>query len=134
MITIFKKSKKEKQKEEKGKKEEKEKPTKKASSVLPKREKKYYESWRVIENPIISEKATFLEEENKYVFKVAKKTNKIEIKKAIESLYGVKVKKVSIVNVKRKKRRLGRVEGYKPGYKKAIVSLEKGNKIEVVAK
>jgi len=82
--------------------------------------------------PHVSEKATRLAEKNKYIFKVFLKTNKNQIKRAVEKLYGVEVKNVNIVNVKRKKRRLGRIEGYKSGYKKAIVTLKEGHKIELV--
>ena len=89
-------------------------------------------AWKSLHSPLISEKETFLEEKGKYVFKVLKRANKTEIKKAVEDLYKVKVEKVNIINTKRKKRRLGRVEGFKPGYKKAIVSLKEGDKIEIV--
>lgn len=146
MITIFKKQKKEKKEGEK--KEEEKKETSKGEGKIDRKDKNKkegktsptvlsgteskFESWRVIDRPIISEKATFLEEQNKYVFKIANKANKNEVKKAIEALYRVKVKKITIINVKRKKRRLGRIQGYKSGYKKAIVTLEKGHKIEVV--
>ena len=55
--------------------------------------------------PIVTEKATDLAEENKYVFKVFKRANKIEIKKAVSSLYGVEVEDVKIINVRKKARR-----------------------------
>ncbi|MDD5551990.1 MAG: 50S ribosomal protein L23 [Candidatus Pacebacteria bacterium] len=89
-------------------------------------------AWRSLKQPLISEKATFLEEQGKYIFKVLERTNKREIKKAIEDIYRAKVDKVNIMNTKGKKRRIGQVEGKKPGYKKAIVTLKKGDKIEVV--
>jgi len=89
-------------------------------------------AYKILKEPHISEKATVLSDENKYVFKVAPGTNKIEVKKAIKDHYGVRVKNVNIINVHRKRRILRGVEGFKPGYKKAIVTLEKGEKIEII--
>lgn len=88
--------------------------------------------YKTLREPHISEKATVLSEKNKYVFKVYPGVNKIETKKAIENLYGVKVRNVHIINVPKKRRRLGRVEGWRSGYKKAVVTLEKGEKIEIL--
>ena len=87
--------------------------------------------YRTIEKPVVTEKAVTLAGSNKYVFKVWQKTNKIEVRKAIEKLYGVKVKDIRIINTIGKKRQVGRFEGWKPGFKKAIVALEKGYKIEI---
>ena len=58
--------------------------------------------------------------------------NKPEVAKAIESMYGVKVSSVNILNKRGKIKRLGRNTGKIPGYKKAVITLEKGNKIEVM--
>ncbi len=85
-----------------------------------------------LKTPHITEKVTELTKKNQYTFKVLKRTNKIEIKKAIKDLYNVDVEKVRIINVPRRKTRLGRIEGWKTGYKKAIVELKKGQKIEVL--
>lgn len=86
----------------------------------------------VLERPHITEKSSMMAQLNRYVFKVAKNTNKIEIKKAIESIYGVKVEDVNIANMPGKKIRLGRSnEGRKAGFKKAIVSLKEGDKIDI---
>jgi len=87
---------------------------------------------KLLKEPHISEKATDLSENGKYVFKVYKNANKSEIKKAISGLYGVAVKEVNIINVKTKTRVLRGRKGEKPGYKKAIVTLEKGHKIEIL--
>ncbi|HOK35116.1 MAG TPA: 50S ribosomal protein L23 [Candidatus Pacearchaeota archaeon] len=87
-------------------------------------------AYRILKEPIISEKGTNLANQNKYIFKVFPEANKVEIQKAIEDIYKVKVKKVNIVNVRKKRKRVGRQEGWKPGYKKAIISLEEGEKIE----
>lgn len=98
----------------------------------PVKKKDLREIYRILKEPHISEKATVLAEQNKYIFKVYPQANKIETKKAIENLYGVKVKDVNIINVHRKRRVLRGVEGFKTGYKKAIVTLEKGEKIEII--
>ena len=89
---------------------------------------------KVIKKPHISEKSTRLsQEENIYTFVVDKKANKIEIKGAIEDLYDVDVEKVTVVNIPAKKRRLGRIEGVKQGYKKALVKIKEGQNIEILS-
>lgn len=82
--------------------------------------------------PQISEKATELTKYNQYIFKVGPSANKTEIKKVIKKLYGVDVLGVKIINVPRKQRRFGRTFGWRPGYKKAIVKVKEGQKIEVL--
>jgi large subunit ribosomal protein L23 len=89
-------------------------------------------AFKLLKEPHISEKATNLSEKGKYVFKVFPQANKSEIKRAVENIYGVAVKRVSIIRIKTKKRILRGHEGKKSGYKKAIVSLEKGHKIEIL--
>ena len=79
--------------------------------------------------PIITEKATLLLEENKYVFDVLPKASKPEIKAAIESLFEVKVTSVNTIRPPRKKRRVGRFIGHKPLYKRAIVTLAEEDSI-----
>ena len=86
----------------------------------------------LLKEPHISEKATLLSENGKYVFKIYKNANKSEIKKAVSNLYGVAVKDVNIVNIKTKTRVLRGKKGVKSGYKKAIVTLERGHKIEIL--
>lgn len=83
----------------------------------------------LIIQPIVTEKATLLLEQNKYVFDVNPKATKPEIKAAIESLFDVKVKSVNTMNPPRKKRRVGKFSGYKPHYKRAIVTLAEGDSI-----
>ena len=86
-----------------------------------------------VREPHISEKAAFLGDTiNQYVFKIKKEYNKNEIKKSIEGIYGVDVLSVNIVKIPKKKRRLGRIEGYKKGHTKAIVTIKKGQKIEIL--
>lgn len=110
------------------------KPKKKVEVVKrpPVKKKDLREVYKILKEPHISEKATILTDQNKYVFKIMPRANKIETKKAVENLYGVKVKNVNIVNVHRKRRVLRGVEGFKTGYKKAIVTLKEGEKIEIV--
>lgn len=91
-----------------------------------------WEISKLILTPQITEKATDLKAQDKYIFKVARIANKSQIKKAVQALYGVKVISVNIINIHRKSRRIGRTSGFKPGYKKAVVTLAKGEKIEMV--
>ena len=80
---------------------------------------------------IITEKATILSEQNKTVFKVHEKANKKTIKKNIEKLFKVNVIKINIINQKTKmKMKQGR-KSYKSGYKKAIITLKKGQSIDL---
>ena len=84
-------------------------------------------------NPIITEKATTLSEQNKTVFKVHEKANKKIIKKNIEKIFKVNVIKVNIINQKTKlKMKQGR-KSYKTGYKKAIITLKKGQSIDLTS-
>ena len=84
-----------------------------------------------IRSPIITEKATILSDQNKTVFKVHSKANKKTIKKNIEKLFKVNVVKINIINRKAKlKMRQGK-KSYKSGYKKAIVTLKKGQSIDL---
>ncbi|MBU3964367.1 50S ribosomal protein L23 [Patescibacteria group bacterium] len=89
-------------------------------------------AWKVLVKPHVTEKATYLGEKNEYAFVVSKSANKIEVKKAIEDVYDVNVEKVRMINIPGKKRRLGRVKGFKSGYKKAIIKIKKGQEIEVL--
>ena len=128
------------------KKDKKEKPKTEKKSVVSDTSKKQSVlgkdklAWiyTVLQEPHITEKATDLAENNKYVFKVKPKANKIEVKKAIESLYEVKVDKVNMTAIQPKKRRLGRYEGWKDGLKqgskKAVVTLAKGQTIDLIPK
>ncbi len=84
----------------------------------------------VLIKPIITEKTNDLLTENKYTFKVNKDANKFQIKNAVEKMFNVEVAKVSTLNMKPKKKRVGRHQGYTSAYKKAIVKLKEGHKIE----
>jgi len=96
------------------------------------KEHKGSQAYRYLISPLITERSSLLREQNKYVFKVRDKSNKIEIKKAVQDMFGVKVSDVNIINIPRKKRKFGRHEGYKAGCKKAVVTLQKGEKIEEI--
>lgn len=84
----------------------------------------------VIIQPRVSEKAGHLAKINQYVFKVKLSANKIEVKKAVERGYNVKVVKVNIVRMKGKNRTFGRASGTTSAFKKAIVTLKEGDKIQ----
>ncbi len=88
----------------------------------------------VLKSAHITEKATDLARKNQYVFKVSSGSSKQEIKKAVEEVYGVNVLKVRSIKVRRKQRRLGRTFGWRKGYRKAIVILKRGQKIEILPK
>ena len=82
----------------------------------------------IIVRPIITEKSMDGLAERKYTFEVAKNANKIEVKKAVETLFGVKVAKVNKISVKGKMKRMGRNEGYTSDWKKAVVTLTEDSK------
>ncbi|MDY6863544.1 MAG: 50S ribosomal protein L23 [Thermodesulfobacteriota bacterium] len=87
--------------------------------------------YNIIKRPYITEKSNIQKEENnKISFKVYKDANKIEIKKSIERLFKVKILKVNIVKVKGKVKRVGRNEGKRPDWKKAIVTLREGDQVD----
>lgn len=83
----------------------------------------------IIIKPVVTEKTMNLLADNKYTFIVDKKSNKVEIKKAIEEIFNVKVDKVRTMNIRGKTKRMGKFEGRRPDRKKAVVSLKPGHKI-----
>jgi large subunit ribosomal protein L23 len=96
-----------------------------------KKEIKIGNAYRVLVKPLITEKATNLSEHNKYVFVVSLKANKISVAKAIEETYGVKPLKVNLANVSGKKVARGKVRGQRKDWRKAIVTLPKGQTIKI---
>lgn len=82
----------------------------------------------IIKKPIITERTSLLMEENKYTFQVAVNANKIQIKKAVEEIFDVKVAKVRTMRVRGKVKRMGVHIGPRPSWKKAIVSLTPDSK------
>ena len=85
----------------------------------------------ILISPVVSEKSYSLIEDNKYSFRVHPKAHKTEIRQAVEELFDVKVEGVNIVKVRAKPKRRGFHRGKKPGWKKAIVQLRAGDRIEI---
>ena len=84
----------------------------------------------VLKKPVLTEKSMTLQaNENKYTFDVDVNANKVEIKQAVEAMFGVKVESVNVMNVKPKTKRMGRYEGKTNRRRKAIVKLAEGNEI-----
>ncbi len=82
----------------------------------------------IILRPWITEKTMDMKQYKKYVFVVDSRANKTEIKNAVESIFGVKVDRVNTINMRGKNKRMGRFEGKRPDWKKAIVTLSKDSK------
>jgi len=109
-----------------------------ATKKLPKKvakvsndRKGYGTAYRVLVRPIISEKATLANSISKYIFEVAVTANKIEVKKAIEEVYGVSPRAIHMINARGKFVRFGRKTGRTKNTKKAIVTLKKGDSITI---
>lgn len=85
-------------------------------------------AYDIIQKPIITEKSMMMQDERKYAFKVLKSANKSEIKKAVETVFGVKVKSVNTMNMNGKIKRQGLKSGKRPDWKKAIVTLTEDSK------
>ncbi len=86
--------------------------------------------YEILKSILQTEKGTLLRPQNKYLFWVDKGANKIEIKKAVESVYNVKVEKVNTEMARGKNKRVRYIMGKTPDWKKAIVQLKSGDKIE----
>lgn len=95
-------------------------------------------AYDLIKKPHVTEKAVVLSEKGKYVFDIGYAANKSEIKKAVKALYGVRVVKVNLIHMPAKQRRLGAIRGWQhgleKGYKKAVVTLASGEKIDIMPK
>ncbi|MCC6442396.1 MAG: 50S ribosomal protein L23 [Armatimonadetes bacterium] len=89
--------------------------------------------YTIIERPVVTEKSMDLSQKGKYVFRVSRDANKIEIREAIQTIYpNVQVTKVNTMTVHGKRKRMGRSkEGMTPSWKKAIITLAPGQKIEL---
>lgn len=85
----------------------------------------------VLRRPIVTEKSTTLQGQNKYTFEVLKTANKPQVKQAVERAFNVNVVAVNVMIVPGKKRRVGRHIGMTPSWKKAVVTLKEGQKIEL---
>ena len=88
-------------------------------------------SYEILKYPVTTEKGAKQSPMGKYVFRVDTTSNKAEIKSAVEEIYSVKVKKVNVMTMKGKKKRVRYVAGYSADWKKAIVTLKDGHKIEM---
>jgi len=115
-------SKKEKKPEKTDKKEEKKVEQKLGKSEL---------GAMVILRPHVTEKTTYASDNNAYAFVVSSRANKILVKRAVRELYGFEPLKVRMQNMPSKPRRVRGIRGIKPGYKKAVVYLKEGDKIEL---
>ncbi|MEK7190109.1 MAG: 50S ribosomal protein L23 [Patescibacteria group bacterium] len=93
--------------------------------------RKHHPANRLLVKPLVTEKITYLQSDGKYGFEVLPVANKQEVKKAIEAIYNVHVVKVHMINCLGKKVRYGRMSGKRKDRKKAIVTLKKGERIEV---
>lgn len=118
--------------EKKPEKKEIEKKEKKLPSVKPAPKKKYGPFLNVLRAAHVSEKATDLVKNNQYTFRVLAESNKNQIKRSVENIYGVDVLQVKVIKIPRKKKMRGRTVGWKKGYKKAIVKIKEGQKIELL--
>lgn len=87
------------------------------------------DAYRILIMPVTTEKSYLGAQTGKFVFKVSKKANKISVKKAIEKVYDVHVRKINVANFKGKSRNFGRVHGRTSDWKKAIVTLKRGETI-----
>ncbi|NCO80052.1 50S ribosomal protein L23 [Candidatus Falkowbacteria bacterium CG10_big_fil_rev_8_21_14_0_10_38_22] len=92
---------------------------------------KYQQAPKILVRPLVTEKVSNLGADNKYVFAVAVRANKVEVAKAIQQVYGIKPIKVNIINMAGKKARYGRITGRRKDWKKAIVTLAAGQTIKV---
>jgi large subunit ribosomal protein L23 len=88
-------------------------------------------AYKVLVKPVVTEKATNLVTDNKYAFVVGNRANKIEIAKSVKAIYGVDVLDVNIIRVNGKKVTRGRIRGKRNDYKKAIVTIKKGQSISL---
>jgi len=86
--------------------------------------------YEVLRRPLITEKSTTLQTQNKYAFEIAEKANKPMVKQAVEKAFRVRVTGVNVVTVPGKTRRVGRRQVLTRSWKKAIVTLQAGDKIE----
>ena len=87
--------------------------------------------YEVLRRPLVTEKGTYLQEQNKYLFEVAIGANKPQVKQAVETAFDVTVKSVNLMTVAGKRKRYGRAIAKRPDWKKAVVTLKEGDKIQI---
>ena len=90
------------------------------------------DAYVILKSLLRTEKGAVLNRENKYLFEADKKANKIEIKKAVETIYKVKVDSVNVVSMRGKQKRVRYKKGKTPDWKKAIVTLKEGQTIDIM--
>ena len=122
ILDIFKK------KKEKKEKEKFEVEPRETSETQPRQ----FQSSIILKTVHITEKAGDLTEKNQYIFRVYPKANKINVRKVVEDIFKVNVTSVRIINIPKKKKRLGKISGWRKGYKKAIVGIKKGQKMDLL--
>lgn len=101
-------------------------PTKKEKSA-----NKNSQAFRVLVKPLITEKGSMMNVQNKYLFEVSMDANKIEVARAVKDVYGIAPEKVNIVKIEGKSKRYGRTVGKRKDWKKAIVTLPEGKSINI---
>lgn len=101
------------------------------SKGAPAKAKKFGNAYKILVKPLVTEKGSMLNATGKYIFEVAKGANKIEIAKAVNEVYGVKPADINILNYEGKKARSGKIIGKRKDWKKAIITLPKGESIQV---
>ena len=87
--------------------------------------------FEVLKRPVVTEKSTLLQERGRYVFEVSTYANKAQVKEAVQEAFNVGVVSVNIVNLRGKRKRFGRRVTKRPDWKKAIVTLKPGDKVEI---
>ena len=96
-----------------------------------KKARKYGNAYRILIKPLVTEKASTIGLENKYIFTVSQSANKIEIAKAVNEVYGVKPVSINIIRIRGKNVRFGRTRGRRKDWKKAIITLPEGKSIKI---
>ena len=89
------------------------------------------ELFDVLKRPVITEKSSLLQEEGRYVFEVAPQANKVQVREAVEKAFNVNVMTVNVMNVRGKRKRFGTRLTPRPSWKKAVVTLKPGDRIEI---
>lgn len=87
--------------------------------------------YEVLRRPLVTEKGTYLQEQNKYLFEVAIGANKPQVKQAVEKAFDVTVEAVNLMTVAGKRKRYGRAITKRPDWKKAVITLKEGDKIQI---
>jgi large subunit ribosomal protein L23 len=114
------------------KKKTKQEKTEKEPTTAPVKKATPAQQFFTLKSPVVSEKSVNGNATGKYTFIVNDTVNKVQIKQAVESRYGVKVSGVRVITIPGKKVMVRRREGWRPGFKKAIVSLPQGQRIEQI--